>query len=323
MSSIWNSSSHKTWTIHHAHSRTSNVEASGTLQRRRTYTNCPEYHRCLTQCWIRAQPILGTLVGNLRKAAPNSESPSHTERQRRSWTSKSGGSFKWSSSTSDVSSKRFSSRPDLIRRKESPCKWRQTNSTCLVQLPDPSRQESVPFSTWRILLDMRKPSMPGMPPRKIGHIFQCLSVLLASCPLSLLTSCACQGSKPPLSRKRPQHPTNPQALSCFSPLLCRWKSFLFGSLPFDFQVPADRIYWLSCSGDTVVEGPKKLGTANLASWYYNQQIPKRTLLSQLLGSGLTCSARSSQMYCRTNLQLRSLCRLMDESQKLSLKKHFK
>ena len=152
-------------------SRTSNVEASGTLQRRRTYTHCSEYHRCLTQCWIRAQPILGTLVGNLRKAAPNSESPSQTERQRRSWTSRSGGSFKWSSSTSEVSSNRFSSRPDLIRRKESPCKWRQTNSTCLVQLPDPSRQESVPFSTWRILLDMRKPSMPGMPPRKIGHIF--------------------------------------------------------------------------------------------------------------------------------------------------------
>ena len=126
---------------------------------------------------------------------------------------------------------------------------------------------------------MIKPSMPGMAPRRTGHIFQCLSVLLASCPLSLLTSCACQGSKPPLSRKRPQHPTNPQALSCFSPLLCRWKSFLFGSLPFDFQVPADRIYWLSCSGDTVVEGPKKLGTANLASWYYNQQTPKSTLLS--------------------------------------------
>ena len=30
---------------------------------------------------------------------------------------------------------------------------------------------------------MREPSMPGMPPRKIGHIFQCLSALLASCPL--------------------------------------------------------------------------------------------------------------------------------------------
>ena len=28
--------------------------------------------------------------------------------------------------------------------------------------------------------------MPGMPPRKIDHIFQCLSFLLASCPLSLL-----------------------------------------------------------------------------------------------------------------------------------------
>ena len=87
-----------------------------------------------------------------------------------------------------------------------------------------------------------------------------------------------------------------------------------------FQAPADRIYWLSCSGDTVVEGPKKLGTANLAPWYYNQQTPKRTLLPQLLVSGLTCSARSSQMYCRTSLQLRNLCRLMDESQKCSLKK---
>jgi len=87
-----------------------------------------------------------------------------------------------------------------------------------------------------------------------------------------------------------------------------------------YCVAADRIYWLSCSGDTVVEGPKKLGTANLASWYYNQQTPKRTLLPQLLGSGLTCSARSSQMYCRTSLQLRNLCRLMDESQKCSLKK---
>ena len=145
--SISNSSRHNTWTIHHAQSRTSNVEASGTLQRRRTYTNCPEYHRCLTQCWILAQPILGTLVGNLRKAAPNSESPSQTERQRRSWTSRSGGSFKWSSSTSEVSSNRFRSRPDLNTRNESPWKWRQTNLTCLVQLPDPSRQESVPFST--------------------------------------------------------------------------------------------------------------------------------------------------------------------------------
>ena len=28
--------------------------------------------------------------------------------------------------------------------------------------------------------------MPGMPPRKIDHIFQCLSVFLTSCPLSLL-----------------------------------------------------------------------------------------------------------------------------------------
>ena len=36
--SICNSSSHTTLAIHHAHSRTSNVEASGTLQRRRTYT---------------------------------------------------------------------------------------------------------------------------------------------------------------------------------------------------------------------------------------------------------------------------------------------
>ena len=123
---------------------------------------------------------------------------------------------------------------------------------------------------------MIKPSMPGMAPRRTGHIFQCLSVLLASCPLSLLTSCACQGSKPPLSRKRPQHPTNPQALSCFSPLLCRWKSFLFGSLPFDFQVPADRIYWLSCSGDTVVEGPKKLGTANLASGFHPKNLKEKS-----------------------------------------------
>ena len=28
--------------------------------------------------------------------------------------------------------------------------------------------------------------MPGMPPRKIDHIFQCLSVFLTFCPLSLL-----------------------------------------------------------------------------------------------------------------------------------------
>ena len=99
---------------------------------------------------------------------------------------------------------------------------------------------------------MIKPSMPGMAPRRTGHIFQCLSVLLASCPLSLLTSCACQGSKPPLSRKRPQHPTNPQALSCFSPLLCRWKSFLFESLPFVFpstcwpHILAQLLWWHCC-----------------------------------------------------------------------------
>ena len=55
--------------------------------------------------------------------------------------------------------------------------------------------------------------------------------------------------------------------------------FFFNHCLSSFQAPADRIYWLSCSGDTVVEGPKKLGTANLASWYYNQQTPKSTLLS--------------------------------------------
>ena len=64
-------------------------------------------------CSSRVQPILGTLVGNRRNAAPSSESPSHTERHRSSWTERGGGSFRWSSSTSSASSTRFSWRPDL------------------------------------------------------------------------------------------------------------------------------------------------------------------------------------------------------------------
>ena len=118
--------------------------------------------------------------------------------------------------------------------------------------------------------------MPGMPPRKIGHIFQCLSVLLASCPLSLLEKTShlvCLPGKQASSfQKKASALDQPTGSVLLLTTIVSLKEFSFLIIAFRLsKVPADRIYWLSCSGDTVVEGPKKLGTANLASWYYNQR----------------------------------------------------
>ena len=171
--------------------------------------------------------------------------------------------------------------------------------------------------------------MPGMPPRKIGHIFQCLSVSSASCPLSLLEKTShlvCLPGKQASSfQKKASALDQPTGSVLLLTTIVSLKEFSFLIIAFRLSKHLLTAYTGSVALVTLLlKVPRNSGQQ---TWHHGTIInkPQRVLscLSQLLGSGLTCSARSSQMYCRTSLHLRNLCKFMDESQKLSLKKHFK
>ena len=147
--------------------------------------------------------------------------------------------------------------------------------------------------------------MPGMAPRRTGHIFQCLSVLLASCPLSLLESTShlvCLPGKQASSfQKKASALDQPTGSVLLLTTIVSLKEFSFLIIAFRLSKHLLTAYTGSVALVTLLlKVPRNSGQQ---TWHQDfiQKIP-----TQLLDSGLTCSARSSQMYCRTSLQSRNL-----------------
>jgi len=122
--------------------------------------------------------------------------------------------------------------------------------------------------------------MPGMPPRKIDHIFQCLSVFLTFCPLSLLEKTSHLVCLPGKQASSFQKKASASDQPTGSVLLL---TTIVSLIEFSFWIIAFRL-------------SKHLLTA------YTGSVALVTLLLKVpRNSGQqTCSARSSQMYCRTS-----------------------